>query len=507
MLSASGGLEPMGVLVQKAREKMKHKLTILHSNDMHGDFLAEMRGEEGKLIGGLGLLSSYLNRVRHEEENVLYVIAGDMIQGSLIDAEYRGISTIEIMNYLSPDVVTLGNHELDYGLPHLLFLEKLANFPIVNANLYIRKYNRRLMQPYLVRRFGDLSILFIGVITETVLDALKRDRDIATFISIEEASTEVGKICNAYKGEDIDLTVLLTHIGYESDKQLAAMLDPEWGVDLIIGGHSHTLLDAPTEINGILIVQAGVGTDQIGRFDLWIDEETNAIAEWRWQLIPVDSDLAEPDAELQAYIDSYREAVDRKFNTVICRFLDKLTHPRREEETSLGNLFADILAERAQVDVALMGSGSIRVAELGPLVTLGALRAAYPFEDALLKFAVRGAHLKRIFQHIMRPENRCGSGECFQVSRGVRAVYRDAARTLESLTIRGEPVADDQQYTLCLQEYHVKSSERLLGLGNDALEELMPARLVATSARDVIEEHLRYHQNVRSAVEGRLLYV
>ena len=88
------------------------KFTILHSNDMHGDFLAE-KGKT-KLIGGLALLSGYINKVRKEEENVLYVIAGDMLQGSIIDTEFKGISTIDIMNYLAPDVVALGNHEFDF---------------------------------------------------------------------------------------------------------------------------------------------------------------------------------------------------------------------------------------------------------------------------------------------------------------------------------------------------------------------------------------------------------
>ena len=111
------------------------KFTILHSNDMHGDFLAEVKAGSGQLIGGLAILSGYVNKVRREEKNVLYVIAGDMLQGSLIDSEYQGISTMEIMNYLAPDVVSLGNHELDYGLPQLLFLEKMANFPIITANL------------------------------------------------------------------------------------------------------------------------------------------------------------------------------------------------------------------------------------------------------------------------------------------------------------------------------------------------------------------------------------
>jgi 5'-nucleotidase/UDP-sugar diphosphatase len=78
------------------------KYTILYSNDMHGDFLAEVQGKKGELIGGLALLSGYISKVRKEEENVLHVISSDMVHGSLIDSEYKGISTMEIMNYLTP---------------------------------------------------------------------------------------------------------------------------------------------------------------------------------------------------------------------------------------------------------------------------------------------------------------------------------------------------------------------------------------------------------------------
>jgi 5'-nucleotidase/UDP-sugar diphosphatase len=486
---------------------MKTKnFTILHSNDMHGDFLAEAAGAEGKLIGGLALLSGYIDQVRREEENVLYVISGDMVQGSLIDSEYKGISTIEIMNYLAPDVVTLGNHEVDYGLPHLLFLEKMANFPIVNANMYIKTYNKRLMQPYHIINVAGFDIMFIGIITETVLQSLKMDRLIGTFISLEEASAEVGKICNAYKDEDIDLTVLLTHVGFESDQELAGLLKPEWGVDMIIGGHSHTILEQPAVVNDILIAQAGVGTDQIGRFDIVVDDDTNSIVQWNWQLLPVDDSLAEPDAELQKFIDSYKEEVDRKYNTMICRFAQKLTHPRREQETALGNLFADIFAERAQADVTFVGSGSIRAKELGPLVTLGDFSSTFPFDDTLLKLAVTGPQLKKIFTHILRPENRNSEGECYQINKGVQAVYVDASRELESLTINGQPVEDDGPYTICLQGYHYENSAPNIGLTNEELTALEQSRVVTTSAQDVLEEYLRSHQNLNSRVEGRLLF-
>ncbi|NLC90074.1 MAG: bifunctional metallophosphatase/5'-nucleotidase, partial [Clostridiaceae bacterium] len=94
------------------------RLVILHSNDIHGDFFAKENRDQ--LVGGISMLSGYINKVRREETDpVLYVISGDMLQGSIIDQEYKGISTILVMNMLEPDVVTLGNHELDYGLTHL----------------------------------------------------------------------------------------------------------------------------------------------------------------------------------------------------------------------------------------------------------------------------------------------------------------------------------------------------------------------------------------------------
>ena len=122
--------------------KQTKKITILHSNDLHGDFLAEQVDE--KLVGGVSMLSGYIEKVRAEEPNTIYAIAGDMFRGSVIDSEYKGLSTIEIMNALAPDIVTIGNHEVDYGIAHLLFIEKCARFPIINANLYIKS----VMQEY-----------------------------------------------------------------------------------------------------------------------------------------------------------------------------------------------------------------------------------------------------------------------------------------------------------------------------------------------------------------------
>ena len=172
-------------------KKNLKKLTLLHSNDFHGDFLAEKVDE--KLVGGVSRLSGYINKVRDEEKNVIYAIAGDMFRGSLIDSEFQGISTFQIMNLLAPDVVSLGNHEVDYGLAHLLFLEKCASFPIICANMYVKYIGKRLFSSHWIKEIDGMRVLFIGILTKEVLSNTKNDGLIGMLIDLEDAVSEVGK--------------------------------------------------------------------------------------------------------------------------------------------------------------------------------------------------------------------------------------------------------------------------------------------------------------------------
>ena len=376
------------------------KLTILHSNDLHGDFLA--KEIDDSLLGGVSMLSGYVSKVRREEENVVYAIAGDMFRGSLIDSEYKGISTIEIMNMIAPDVVTLGNHEVDYGIAHLLFLEKCAMFPIINANLYLTTNNVRLFDSHIILEIDGMNVLFIGVLTEEVMAQAKLEKLIGSIVNVEEAAREVGKICDSYRNVDIDFTVLLTHIGIEADKELAAMLDPRWGVDIIIGGHSHTLLEKPVEVAGIPIVQAASGTAQIGRFDIMVDTDLNSIDSYEWQLIPINSENCPRDTQLEEIILKYKNETDEKYNRLLTRLADRYTHPQRNTETSLGKLFADAYKDALGVDMVFLGSGSIRGNEMGPIVRHYDLMQIFPYNDATWVIYVNGEQLRRMISHILR---------------------------------------------------------------------------------------------------------
>ena len=465
------------------------KLTILHSNDMHGDFLAE--DECGKLIGGVSMLSGYIQKVRAEEENVIYTISGDMFRGSVIDSEYKGLSTIEIMNMLAPDVATLGNHEVDYGIGHLLFLEKCARFPIINANLYLKTNHIRLFKSHLILEVGGMKIMFIGILTEDVLAQARQERLVGSFVDVHEAAAEVGKICNAHKTEDIDFTVLLTHIGFDDDKKLAEALDPRWGVDVIIGGHSHTLLEEPCVVAGIPIVQAATGTDQIGRFDIVVNTDTNSIDSYEWQLIPIDDTHCPKDKALEEIINKYNSQTMEKYSRYITRFGDRYTHPARNRETELGRLFSDIFKDSLNLDVMLLGSGSLRIPEIGPIVTLRELTQMFPYNDEIYRIKVTGKQFKDMIKYMLRPEAlNYDHSEFYQFSRGMKVVVSLPENKITELTYDGEEIDDDKILSVGLQSFHFKNMEDIFGISEDEVKKNAPCKVLATSSMDVLDENL-----------------
>ena len=479
------------------------KLTILHSNDLHGDFLAEKVDE--KLIGGVSMLSGYINKVRAEEKNSIYCIAGDMFRGSVIDSEFQGISTIEIMNMLSPDVVTIGNHEIDYGIAHLLFLEKCAKFPIINANLHVTTNNARLFRSHHIIEIDGMRILFIGILTADVISQAKKEALVGGFVDVCDAATEVERICNAYNSLDIDCTVLLTHIGFEEDKLLAAQLDSSLGVDIIIGGHSHTFIEQPECVNGILVAQAGTGTDQIGRFDLEINMDTNSVHSFKWTSIPITDEHCPRDVALEKILDHYKNAAEKKYSRVITRLKRGLTHPSWYMETELGGFLADILQESLRLDIMLVGSGSIRVKELGPIVLFSDLTECLPYDDSAIAIWVSGAQLKGMISYMLRDEVWDGSHcEFFQFSNGMRVVYDRKSRKLREFTLFGEEIQSEKIYKIGMQYYFYLNSKDFFDISHEDMEKNGKPRRVATSCREVLDEYLSCHQHLDHHVCGRL---
>ena len=479
------------------------KLTLLHSNDMHGDFIPKEK--DGKKTGGISYLSGYIRKTRSQEKNVLYVNAGDLFRGSVIDSEYRGLSTVELVNLLAPDVVTVGNHEVDYGIAHLLFLEKCAKFPIVNSNLYIKTNHSRLFEPYKIIDIDGIKVMFIGIITEEVLAATKAEPIIGSFVDVWEAASQVGAITDSYKTDKIDLTVLLTHIGYEEDKKLAELLDPNWGVDLIIGSHSHTLLKNPKVINGVPIVQVGSGTGHIGRFDLEIDIDEHIVTKCDWHSDEINEQTAEPDPVMESLLKIYRSEADEKYSRVLTVLKRQLSHPTRSAETELGNLFADLMQQDSSFDIMLFGAGTLRGKKLGPVVTYKDLKELLPFVNPIYMMTVTGSQFKRMCRFYIGESIRTGgSSEFYDVSKGVKLTYDAAGDALTECSLNGRPIQDDDRLKIAMQEFHYNSFEKNFGFPIEDVLQNARARMVVTSDFSVYEEFLANSAELDAAVEGRI---
>lgn len=480
------------------------KLTVLHSNDMHGAFLPEEKN--GKKIGGLARIAGYVKKVREEEPNVIYAIAGDMFKGSIIDSEYRGLSTIELINLLAPDVACIGNHEVDYGVGHMLFAERCASFPLINANMRLVSNRARLLTPYKILEVGGIKIMFIGLVTPTIVTQTKNDELVSAYLEVTDAAKEVRVICDTYRTPDIQYTVLLTHLGFEEDCQLAAELPAELGISMIIGGHSHTFLEEPCVVGNIPIVQVGIGTGKIGRADFTFDEETGKPLSFTWKSLPVDEDLCPADEQMETVLSTVKTDLDKKYLRVFGMLKRKLTHPVRYKETELGNLMTDLLLKYSLFDIVMMGSGSIRKKELGPVITVQDFRELYPYDEGIYLVQVTGKQFRRMLTYVYREEALTpgAHSEYYQYSKGCRFVWSQKKNTFLEFALNGQEITDERELLLALQAYHLRNFEHCFGFPVSEVAENLKPREVIHSVTTVYEELFAEESPLDAHVEGRL---
>lgn len=483
------------------------KITILHSNDIHGQFTGTT-DDEGHVKGSLAQLSGYISKAKAENPDTIYCNAGDMFQGSLIDSDFLGLSTMQILNLMDIDVMSLGNHELDYGISHMLFVSRYADFPIVNANFLVSSNQRHLFRPHAVVKLGDLDVLFIGLITQDILDMTRAEGIVGTFVSVEDAEKEIRRAKERaveVKGFDPDLTVLLTHIGYEADLELAKSLPADLGVDIIVGGHSHTYLEEPAVVNDIIIVQAGMENTHLGRLDIDYNQEERKIGNWTWEMIPVDDEHCPTDNFVRAMVNTYVLDIDEKYGAVITRLRRTLDNYGRGNATEVGQLFADAFADSLDVDIFMLAASSLRCYSLDMTVTLQDLREAYPYDGKIVAFKVTGETLYRMIWHMLRPAVLDDWEDVFfHTSRDLHIDYdRDAAGL--TLTFRGVPVELDKMYTIGMQEFYYSSSDIGFGIGPEELIGNGRLKVAAPDAFGLLQDYFRENPNMGGPIDNRFM--
>lgn len=430
---------------------MEKEITLLHANDIHGHLNFSVN-KEFMIQGGISLLSGYVKKTR-QERPTFFGICGDVLQEDVGGSDYKGTNTVELINYLQPDAISLGNHELDYGLAHLLIFKQCLRSQVLCANIVVSALDQYLFQPSKVIEVGGVRILFIGVIPKAFFNAIMSDEFCRNTLEYKDSYDAIRGEIKAHESEHIDLVVLMSHYGLDGDRTLAQELPEDIHVDLILGGHTHINMDEAEVIGGIPIAQSSYGTTHVGRFDLTVDTEKKKLVKWSWQRVP----LTEKTSEFDCGVDDLADRVvfhkkKTRENALICEFADTYTQKSRLYESDLGNIIADAFASIFPMDFAILQSGSLRKAECGPKVTEKDFKELYPFDDRYVIVTLTGKEIKDAFDYLfsLKPDGSVMNGT-FQYSKGFRLVadgtdcWQKGCR-VTSLTLNGEEFEDAKEY-------------------------------------------------------------
>ncbi len=262
------------------------KLTVLHTNDVHSR-LEPFEDDGGKWAGqgGVAARAALIAAIRKEEEHVLLLDAGDIFQGTPYFNLYKGEPEMRAMTMMGYEAVTMGNHDFDAGVEGFARQLPHANFPVLTANYdFTGTALEGKTQPYTIIKKGGIKVGIFGLGIQ--LRGLVPDDAYGTTQYLEPIQIAQSTVDKLRKKEHCDLVICLSHLGYDyeyrkvSDKVLAKETS---GIDLIIGGHTHTFLEKPTVMKNkkgeeVLINQVGWAGLRLGRIDFALDSKRGAIA-------------------------------------------------------------------------------------------------------------------------------------------------------------------------------------------------------------------------------------
>ncbi len=249
------------------------EITILHTNDTHSHIEPEKNGSGG-LKNRAALIAS--EREKAGATSTLLLDCGDFSQGSLYYNTFKGAFEIQAMNLLGYDACAIGNHEFDFGLENLALLAKNADFPLLCANLdFSATPCKGLIKPYTIIERGGAKIGLFGLSPKLEGLVLRENYEGVQYLPPLDAAQ---KCADELRHKGCDIIICLSHLGWNipgtySDTQLAAETS---GIDIILGGHSHDLFDAPQRLTNkigkeVVVQQAGKYGRNIGKITVILD--------------------------------------------------------------------------------------------------------------------------------------------------------------------------------------------------------------------------------------------
>ena len=499
-----------------------YQLTILHTNDHHGHF-AKFNLYPVSDVGGLAAQSTLVNIVRAGVERAggctLLLSGGDVNTGvpesDMLDAE----PDFKLMNLLGYDAMVLGNHEFDRPRDVLVKQKGWAQFPFLSANVVKKGSGELLVDPYVIKEFDGLKVAIFGLTTEEspILVMPKHVQDLEFKSVIETATALVPKLRT-----EADLVIALTHLGFYEESggrynaagalKLAREVS---GIDVIVGGHSHTAVREPKVIKNTLIVQAGEWSKYVGRLDLTIDSDADRVTHYEYRLIPVNMKrrVKYKNREYYMYIDKgyiedervleavkpYLAKADQVLSQPVGKALVKLDGDRklvRSRETNLANLVTDSMRAKCGAEIAFQNAGGIRAGIAPGTITYRDILEVQPFGNTLVIMDMTGKQIMEVLHYAatVRP----GHGAFLQVS-GLK--WTNNRGKAENVMVGDSLLVLEKKYKVVTNSF--------MAAGGDGYAMLRETHQVDTGFvdADALREYIEKRAHVKTKVEGRLTLI
>ncbi|SIQ39449.1 5'-nucleotidase [Rhizobium sp. RU20A] len=394
-----------------------YELNILHINDVHSRIEAINRfdstctpeeASKNECFGGLARVKSAIDAARKAildaNGNVLVLNAGDEFQGSLFYTTYKSGPIAEFANAIGYDAMAVGNHEFDDGQPELVKFLNALKIPLLSGNTIAAADTpiAGRIPGYIVKEIGGQKIGIVSVLATDTGETSSPGKGVTFEDEIKYLKETVPKI----EAEGVNKIVLLSHVGYPRDKEIAPAVD---GIDVIVGGHSHTLLSStdekaagpyPTLVKNpsgtdVPIVQAYAYSKYLGELKVTFDDAGKVIsAEGAPKLldssVPEDASFKARIAELGAPIEELKQKEISEATDII----DGNRDTCRVKECSMGNLVADALVDRVKdqgITIAIQNGGGLRASIDKGVITMGEVLTVLPFQNSVATFQLKGS--------------------------------------------------------------------------------------------------------------------
>lgn len=249
------------------------RLVILHTNDFHSRFEPfPSNHRKWPNQGGISRLTSLITKIKQENEHVILLDSGDVFQGTPYFNIFKGNPELEWIKKMNYDATTIGNHDFDLGIDHLASIRTQYKTPTINCNYSINHPQlKELIKPYKIIKRGSLKIGITGVGID--LNGLLAPTAYKGIIYNDPILKLQATVDHLRKKENCDFVIVLSHLGYKYDSDKIddiKLAQRTTGIDLILGGHTHTFLNKPTRIinpdgKAVLVNQAGWAGIELGQ--------------------------------------------------------------------------------------------------------------------------------------------------------------------------------------------------------------------------------------------------